>query len=172
MQGWAYNNAMDESMTEDTAPVITVDGPSGSGKGTISFMLAQRLGWRFLDSGALYRLVALATQNHAIAMDNQEAIVTLAAHLDVQFETRGQSTRIVLEGEDVTDAIRTETVGNAASKVAAIPAVREALLARQRDFLGPPGLIADGRDMGPVVFPDARLKIFLTASGRKGAISS
>lgn len=156
-------------MTEDTAPVITVDGPSGSGKGTISFMLAQRLGWRFLDSGALYRLVALAAQNHAIEMENQEAIVTLAAHLDVQFETRGQSTRIVLEGEDVTDAIRTETVGNAASMVAAIPAVREALLSRQRDFLGAPGLIADGRDMGTVVFPDARLKIFLTASAEERA---
>jgi cytidylate kinase len=156
-------------MTEDSTPVITVDGPSGSGKGTISFMLAQRLGWRFLDSGALYRLVALAAQNHAIAMDNQEAIVTLAAHLDVQFETRGQATRIVLEGEEVTDAIRTETVGNAASKVAAIPAVREALLARQRDFLGAPGLIADGRDMGTVVFPDAQLKIFLTASAEERA---
>ena len=156
-------------MTEETTPVITVDGPSGSGKGTISFMLAQRLGWRFLDSGALYRLVALAAQNHAIAMDNQEAIVTLAAHLDVQFEIRGQSTRIILEGEDVTDAIRTETVGNAASKVAAIPAVREALLSRQRDFLGQPGLIADGRDMGTVVFPDARLKIFLTASAEERA---
>lgn len=156
-------------MTQDTAPVITIDGPSGSGKGTISFLLAQRLGWRFLDSGALYRLVALAVQNHAIAMDNQEAIVTLAAHLDVQFEARGQTTRIILEGEDVTDAIRTETVGNAASKVASIPAVREALLGRQRNFLGAPGLIADGRDMGTVVFPDAQLKIFLTASAEERA---
>lgn len=160
---------MDKTMTEEQAPVITVDGPSGSGKGTISYKLAQHLGWHFLDSGALYRLVALAAQNHAIGMDNQEAIVTLAAHLDVQFETRGESTRIILEGEDVTDAIRTEKVGNAASQVAAIGAVREALLARQRDFRGAPGLIADGRDMGTVVFPDATLKIFLTASAEERA---
>ncbi|MBD3671150.1 MAG: (d)CMP kinase [Gammaproteobacteria bacterium] len=156
-------------MTQEQASVITVDGPSGSGKGTISARLARHLGWRFLDSGALYRLVALAVQNHAIEMDNQEAIVTLAAHLDVQFETRGDSTRIILEGEDVTDTIRTEKVGNAASQVAAIGAVREALLARQRDFRGAPGLIADGRDMGTVVFPDASLKIFLTASAEERA---
>lgn len=147
--------------------VITIDGPSGSGKGTISSMLAQRLGWRFLDSGALYRLVALACQNHAIELDNIEAVVTIAAHLDVQFDTRTQTTRILLEGEDVTDTIRTETVGNSASKVAAIPSVREALLGRQRDFLGEPGLLADGRDMGTVVFPDAELKIFLTASAEE-----
>ena len=150
-------------------PVITIDGPSGSGKGTISSMLAQRLGWRFLDSGALYRLVALACQNHAIELENVEAVVTIAAHLDVQFDTRSQTTRVVLEGEDVTDTIRTETVGNAASKVAAIPSVREALLGRQRDFLGEPGLLADGRDMGTVVFPDAELKIFLTASAEERA---
>ena len=156
-------------MTTQHFPVITIDGPSGSGKGTISAMLAQRLGWRFLDSGALYRLVALACQNHAIELDNTEAVVTIAAHLDVQFDTRSSTTRILLEGEDVTDAIRTETVGNAASKVAAIPSVREALLGRQRDFLGEPGLLADGRDMGTVVFPDAQLKIFLTASAEERA---
>lgn len=154
-------------MTTKHFSVITIDGPSGSGKGTISSMLAQRLGWRFLDSGALYRLVALACQNHAIELDNVEAVVTIAAHLDVQFDTRTQTTRILLEGEDVTDTIRTETVGNSASKVAAIPSVREALLGRQRDFLGEPGLLADGRDMGTVVFPDAELKIFLTASAEE-----
>lgn len=169
MQGWVLLNAVDEPMTIKDLPVITIDGPSGSGKGTISSLLAQRLGWRFLDSGALYRLVALACQNHAIELDNVEAVVTIAAHLDVQFDTRTTGTRILLEGEDVTDSIRTETIGNAASKVAAIPSVREALLARQRDFLGEPGLLADGRDMGTVVFPDANLKIFLTASAEERA---
>lgn len=157
---------MNEAVGEIQVPVITIDGPGGSGKGTVGRLLADRLGWHFLDSGSLYRLLALAAQNHAISLDNEAALITLAAHLDVQFESSddGQSTRITLEGEDVTHAIRTESCGNAASKVAVIPAVRDALLQRQRAFREPPGLVADGRDMGSVVFTDSQLKIYLTAS--------
>lgn len=157
---------MSEAVGEIQVPVIAIDGPGGSGKGTVGRLLADRLGWHFLDSGSLYRLLALAAQNHAISLDNEAALITLAAHLDVQFESSddGQSTRITLEGEDVTHAIRTESCGNAASKVAVIPAVRDALLQRQRAFREPPGLVADGRDMGSVVFTDSQLKIYLTAS--------
>lgn len=151
---------------EDNAAVITIDGPSGSGKGTISRLLANKLGWHFLDSGALYRLVGVAARNHAISFDDEAALATLAAHLDVEFiadEEVGE-TRIFLEGEEVSGVIRSEGAGNDASRVAAVQAVRDALYQRQRAFLRPPGLIADGRDMGTVIFPDARLKIFLTAS--------
>lgn len=153
------------------SPVITIDGPGGSGKGTISLLLAHELGWRFLDSGALYRLVALAAQHHGIDLDNEAALETLAAHLDVEFEAQdeGREQRILLEGEDVTLAIRSERCGNDASRVAALPAVRAALLGRQRAFRQPPGLIADGRDMGTVIFPDAALKIFLVASPEERA---
>lgn len=152
-------------------PVITIDGPSGSGKGTISQIVAQRLGWHFLDSGALYRLVALAAQRKGMALHDEAALARLAAALDVEFRSAGASAperppeaAILLDGADVTAALRTETCANAASKVAALPAVRLALLDRQRAFRRPPGLVADGRDMGSVVFPDAPLKIFLTAS--------
>ncbi len=157
---------MAESGIEDGAYVITIDGPSGSGKGTISRLLANELGWRFLDSGALYRLVGLAAMSHAIAFDDERGLATLAAHLDVEFvsDDSGSGTKIFLEGEEVTTTIRSEACGNNASKVAAIQAVRDALYERQRAFLVAPGLIADGRDMGTVIFPDARLKIFLTAS--------
>ncbi|WP_313548542.1 (d)CMP kinase [Pseudomonas sp.] len=153
-----------------TAPVIAVDGPGGSGKGTIAALLSRRLGWNLLDSGALYRLLAFAARNHGVDLTNEESLKALAAYLDVQFQAgheHGQ--RIVLEGEDVTDFIRTEDIGAGASQVAILPAVREALLQRQKAFREAPGLIADGRDMGTVVFPDAELKIFLTASAEERA---
>ncbi|MBW5413120.1 (d)CMP kinase [Pseudomonas sp. MAG002Y] len=153
-----------------TAPVITVDGPGGSGKGTIAALLSRRLGWNLLDSGALYRLLAFAARNHGVDLTNEESLKALAAYLDVQFQAgheHGQ--RIVLEGEDVTDFIRTEDIGAGASQVAILPAVREALLQRQKAFREAPGLVADGRDMGTVVFPDAELKIFLTASAEERA---
>ncbi len=146
-------------------PVITVDGPSGSGKGTISQLLAARLGWNFLDSGALYRALGLAAQARGIALDAQAALAALAGRLELRFEGE----RILLDRRDVSDEIRTETSGNAASKVAALPAVRAALLDWQRDQARAPGLVADGRDMGSVVFPHAPLKLFLTASAEERA---
>jgi cytidylate kinase len=152
-------------------PVITVDGPSGSGKGTVCRLLAEKLGWDVLDSGAIYRVLSLAALHHQIALDNEEALVPLAANLDVQFLVDSQTNagKVILEGEDVTTTIRNEEVGAAASKVAALPRVREALLRRQRAFRSENGLIADGRDMGTVVFQDAPLKIYLTASAQERA---
>jgi len=146
--------------------VITIDGPSSSGKGTIARLFAQELEWHFLDSGALYRLTALAAQRHAILLDDEEGLETLAEHLDVQFvaDQNEGSTQVFLEGEKVTDTIRSEECGNNASKIASIGSVRSALLSRQRAFEQAPGLVADGRDMGTVVFPHAKLKVFLTAS--------
>jgi len=153
------------------APVITIDGPSGSGKGTIAGILARELSWKLLDSGALYRLLAFNASNHGVDLTNEELLKALAAHLDVQFIAAepGKLQQIILEGEDVSNVIRTETVGAGASRVASLPAVREALLQRQRAFREAPGLIADGRDMGTVVFPDAPLKVFLTASAEERA---
>ncbi|MGY5449730.1 (d)CMP kinase [Agarivorans sp. MS3-6] len=145
-------------------PVVTVDGPSGSGKGTLCQRLAQHYHWQLLDSGAIYRVLALAAIHHDVQLDNEEALSLLAAHLDVRFEASNGQTMVILEGEDVSLEIRKETAGNAASKVAAFPRVREALLRRQRGFKSLPGLIADGRDMGTVVFVDAPAKIFLDAS--------
>lgn len=151
-------------------PVIAIDGPSGSGKGTIAHRIAARLGFHVLDSGALYRLLGAAAERHGVAMDNEAALEVIAAHLDVQFLTDGEGdARILLEGEDVTDQIRTEAAGRLASQVAALPAVRQALLARQQAFAERPGLVADGRDMGTVVFPHAELKVFLTASAQARA---
>ena len=152
-------------------PVITVDGPSGSGKGTVCRLLADKLGWDVLDSGAIYRVLSLAALHHQIALDNEEGLVPLAANLDVQFLVDSQTNagKVILEGEDVTTTIRNEEVGAAASKVAALPRVREALLRRQRAFRTENGLIADGRDMGTVVFQDAPLKIYLTASTEERA---
>ncbi|WP_133406711.1 (d)CMP kinase [Parashewanella tropica] len=157
-------------MSERT-PVVTVDGPSGAGKGTICHLLAQKLGFHLLDSGAIYRVLALASIHHDVELDNEEAISLLAAHLDVQFLAGNESDniKVVLEGEDVTRDIRTQECSDAASKIAAFPRVREALLRRQRAFEVEPGLIADGRDMGTVVFPDAPVKIFLTASAEERA---
>ncbi len=148
-----------------SVPVITVDGPSGVGKGTLSQRLARHLGWHFLDSGALYRLLGLAARHQGVEFTDQSALGALALKLDVRFlpSELGETT-IVLNNQDVTRDIRTEQAGNDASKVAAVPAVRAALLQRQRDFRQLPGLVADGRDMGTTVFPDASLKFFLTAS--------
>ncbi len=141
-------------------PIITIDGASGTGKGTVSERLAKQFGWHFLDSGALYRLLAVAAERHQIAFDDVSRLTMLAEKLDVVF-AKGH---ILLEGEYVTEIIRTEAIGNLASKIAALPTARTALLARQRVFRQLPGLIADGRDMGTVIFPDSTCKIFLTAS--------
>jgi cytidylate kinase len=145
-------------------PVIAVDGPGGSGKGTITTRLANHLGWNFLDSGALYRLTAIAVMKKHAPLDDEVSLGEIAANLDIHFETRDGEVRAVLEGNDVTDLLRDEDTGVVASRIAAIPAVRSALTGRQRRFRQLPGLVADGRDMGTVIFPDAKLKIFLTAS--------
>jgi cytidylate kinase len=150
-------------------PVVTVDGPSGAGKGTLSTLIASALQLHFLDSGALYRVLAVAALHHDMPTDDEESLVPLATGLDVSFVCDNGNHRMILEGEDVTDDIRAEEIGNAASKVAALPRVREALLRRQRAFREAPGLVADGRDMGTVVFPDADAKIFLTASAEARA---
>ena len=156
---------------DSKVPVITIDGPSASGKGTISQKVAKRLGYHMLDSGALYRVLALAAERHGIGFDNIEALEILAANLEVDFQSsqQGQERAILLEGEVVTETIRTEKVGESASQVAAIPGVRKALFDRQRAFQKHPGLVADGRDMGTIVFPDADLKVFLTASPEERA---
>lgn len=151
------------------APVITVDGPSGAGKGTLCMLLADKLGWKLLDSGAIYRVLALAAIHHGVDLESEEALVPLAAHLDVQFVAEGELVKVILEGEDVSGELRKEQTGMAASKIAALPRVREALLRRQRAFSEAPGLVADGRDMGTVVFPQAEVKIFLDASAEERA---
>lgn len=140
-------------------PVITIDGPTASGKGTVAALVAEHLGWKVLDSGALYRLTALASIKNAIDINDENAVAQQASQLNVRF-AQGRS---LLNGEDVTDQLRAEQIGLAASQVAAYPAVREALLTRQRNFRQDPGLVADGRDMGTVIFPDAPLKIYLVA---------
>jgi cytidylate kinase len=150
-------------------PIITIDGPSGSGKGTISRGVARALNWHLLDSGALYRLAALAAERRGASLDDAAAVAAAALAMDVRFDAAGDTERVSLDGADVSSELRTEKTGAAASVVAALPAVRQALLQRQRDFARPPGLVADGRDMGTVVFPDAPLKVFLTASAEERA---
>jgi CMP/dCMP kinase len=150
--------------------IMTIDGPSGSGKGTISRAAARALGWALLDSGALYRLVALAARQAGVGLDDGPGLAQLAKASDIRFGSGPSDEEVVwLDGKEVTGAIRTEEAGNDASKVAAIPVVRAALLERQRRFAVPPGLVADGRDMGTVVFPQAEVKIFLTASAAERA---
>ncbi|MEE8495006.1 MAG: (d)CMP kinase [Xanthomonadales bacterium] len=143
-------------------PVITIDGPVGSGKGTIAKRLAQNLGWHLLDSGALYRIVAVAAMERAIEVDDERLLGELAGHLELRFT--GDEVVVLLDGNRITGQLRSEQAGVFASKIAGVPAVRAALVHRQRAFRKPPGLVADGRDMGTVIFPDAKLKIFLTAS--------
>lgn len=151
-------------------PVIAVDGPSGSGKGTVCRLVARALGWHLLDSGALYRLVALAGDRAGLDASDQAGHAALAGSLDIRFEVdEAGAERVLLGGEDITRELRSEKAGNAASRVAAWPDVRKALFQRQRRFMQPPGLVADGRDMGSVVFQDAGLKIFLTASAEERA---
>ena len=151
-------------------PVVAVDGPSGSGKGTVSRQLAVRLGWHYLDSGALYRLVALAALRKRVDLGDADGLAALAGSLNVRFAPAGELERVYLDNAEVAAELRTEQAGEAASRVAAVPAVRAALLQRQRDFARWPGLVADGRDMGSVVFPTATLKVFLTASAEERAM--
>lgn len=158
-------------VTAAAVPVIAVDGPSGSGKGTVARLLARRLGWHLLDSGALYRIVGRAAVARGVALDDSVALGAVVASLDIRFEDDAAAAllRIMVDGEEVGDAIRSEAAGEAASRVAQVGSVRDGLLALQRRLRRPPGLIADGRDMGTVVFPDAPLKIFLTASAAERA---
>ena len=143
-------------------PVITLDGPSGTGKGTICHLLAKRLKWNMLDSGAIYRVLAFAARKKSIALSDIEQLKDLALSLNLRFESTEQNeSKVLLDNEEVSSQIRTEQCGQDASRVAVIPEVREALLARQRGFAQPPGLVTDGRDMGTVVFPNAALKVFL-----------
>lgn len=148
-----------------SVPVLTIDGPSGSGKGTIAALVAETLGWNVLDSGALYRLAGYSADIKSIKYNNIEELVKNTSNMSVVFE----SGKVLLDGEDVSVLIRTESAGNAASKVAAIPQIRAALLQWQRDYVKMPGLVADGRDMGTVVFPEADVKIFLDASAEERA---
>lgn len=153
------------SPVEHAVPVIAIDGPSASGKGTVAALVARRLGFHCLDSGSLYRLTALAAQRAGVRPDDEPALAALAAGLPAEFK----DSRILLAGDDVTDAIRSEACSIDASRVAALPAVRNALLERQRAYRRAPGLVAEGRDMASVVFPDAALKVFLTASAEARA---
>lgn len=154
----------------DDIPVITIDGPSGTGKGTIARLLAGRLGWHLLDSGALYRLLAVSAHDHGLKLDDEPRLAALAPAMDIRFEVAADGgERIMLDGREVTERVRAERTGTDASRVAVLPAVREALLQRQREFRAAPGLVGDGRDMGTAIFPSAPVKIYLTASAEARA---
>jgi cytidylate kinase len=158
-------------LNPNTIPVITIDGPSGVGKGTVTHLIAHELGWHILDSGVVYRALALCAKRHKIDLNQQDLLARLAAAMDLTFkgEDLDELPRIILEGEDITDVVRAEETGQMASQVSVHPPVRAALLERQRGFRQKPGLVTDGRDMGTVVFPDAVLKVFLTASAQERA---
>lgn len=162
-------NSPQSPRSADSVPVLTIDGPSGSGKGTISRLVTRQLGWNYLDSGALYRAVGVAAGWKDIDLGDPAALVRCAFDTRIDFEETGAGLRVLVNGSDATDELRTETAGAAASAIAAIAEVREALKARQRAFRRPPGLVADGRDMGTVIFPDAAHKVFLTASADERA---
>ncbi len=154
----------------ESVPVITIDGTSSAGKGVISRLLAEEMGWHFLDSGAIYRVLALIVIRKKIPQDNVPLIVAAGTGLDIQFVTeQGRSQQVILSGEDVTAAIRQEECGNVASRISRFPEIRSMLIAKQHSFRRPPGLVADGRDMGTVIFPKAKLKFFLTASTEERA---
>ena len=157
-------------MEPNPIPVVTVDGPNASGKGTVCQLLAEELGFHLLDSGALYRLVAIVAQDANTPLDDTSSLTRHAQSLDVHFQPTATGLKITLAGDNVSERIRTEGTGNQASIIAAQAPVRDALLLRQRAFRRPPGLIADGRDMGTVIFPDAIVKIFLTASSEVRAL--
>ena len=155
---------------DSSVPVLTIDGPSGSGKGTISRAVAQRLGWHYLDSGALYRAVGVAAGWADEDFSDHVSLMRRAFDTQIEFQTNGAGEpRVIVDGLDATDELRTETAGAAASAIAALPEVRAALFEKQRAFRRPPGLVADGRDMGTVIFPDAQHKVFLTASAEERA---
>ena len=156
-------------MTAPSTAVLTIDGPVSSGKGTVARLVAARLGWHLLDSGALYRVLGYHARNQGVALDDEAALVTMAQSLPVRFVEQQGDTAVILDGEDVSNIIRQESVGELASQVAVLQPVRDALLARQRAFAEAPGLVADGRDMGTVVFTSAPLKIYLTASAEERA---
>lgn len=151
--------------------VLTIDGPSGAGKGSLAQLISKKLGWHLLDSGALYRLTALSAQKQGVSLSDESLLAEIASSLEVEFKPSafGEPVQVFLFGKDVTRELRLETTGNNASKIAPLGAVRAALLQRQKDFLKPPGLVADGRDMGTVVFPDAKYKIYLSASAQARA---
>lgn len=154
-----------------SVPILTIDGPSGSGKGTLAQMLARHLNWHLLDSGALYRIVGIVAVEKGIDLDDEPALAAVAKHIKIEFAPgrHGEPTAVLLDGRDISSAVRSEQSGYYASRVAVFPAVRAALLARQRAFARKPGLVADGRDMGTAVFVSAPLKIFLTASAEERA---
>ncbi|MCK5819453.1 MAG: (d)CMP kinase [Psychromonas sp.] len=149
--------------------IITIDGPSGSGKGTVCQLLATKLGWHLLDSGALYRIIAYLAFEKNISLEDIDTLTDLALHLDVRFISNGSGVDALFNGVNISDKLRTEKVASAASQIAILQPVRDALLARQKEFAKSPGLIADGRDMGTVVFPDAPVKIFLDATAKERA---